>query len=89
MLTILSQMLPQFDFSEIRFKIHTEKCTSNVTLPKSVGSDPTPPQEQFWEMRKKSEITHLSPFLKYTKCNRNQEKRMEIGAQIRQIMFRW
>ena len=63
MLTILSQMLPQFDFSEIRFKIHTEKCTSNVTLPKSVGSDPTPPQEQFWEMRKKSEITHLSPFL--------------------------
>ena len=59
MLTILSQMLPQFDFSEIRFKIHTEKCTSNVTLPKSVGSDPTPPQEQFWEMRKK--IRNHSP----------------------------
>ena len=87
-MTILLQMPPQFDFTEINFQIYTEKCTANVTLFKSVGSDPTPPQEQFWEMRKK--IRNHSPVtFSNTKCNRNQEKRMEIGAQKRQIMFRW
>ena len=87
-MTILLQMPPKFDFTEISFQIYTEKCTANVTLFKSVGSDPTPPQEQFWEMRKK--IRNHSPVtFSNTKCNRNQENRMEIGAQKRQIMFHW